>query len=1257
MKKLRIFLLGTLRGRLILSVAIVHAVIMLFFILDLTIRQRAMLFERQEEEAIALTQTLSTTAAEWLATNNISGLQELIDAQTRYPELIFAILADNEGNILAHTDKSRKGQFLTDLPSEKKINFIGKTPDLVDIAAPVMLGDIHVGWVRIGIGQKNAAGELTKVINHGLLYSLAAIIIGSIIAWFMGRNITSRLYVVQDTINQISSGNYNARTQITGTDEAALLAGEFNAMLDTLAERKAELDESELRFRKLFNLAPLPMAMSDNTGKLNDFNENFIETFGYHSNELPDIETWWQLAYPDPEYRKAVINSWENDKKLAKDRNSIIKAREYQVCDKKGEMHTMLISGTIINNEILATFYDITERKRAEEDLRESQLVIEGILNAVPVRVFWKDRNLNFLGCNTAFAQDAGFEKPLDIIGKNDYQMGWHEQADLYRNDDNQVIETGTSKLNIEEPQTTPNGDIITLLTCKTPLRNANGEINGLIGSYFDITSIKKAEAKIKEQSLLLEKIFDNTPDCIVLLDKDYNFISVSESYARVCNKPASEFRGLNHFELYPSTLKEEFDEAISNNILYTKNARPFTFPDYPEKGVTYWDLGMVPIKGTDNQVEIILFTLKDVTWSKKAADELNESNEFKKSLLQTIPFGMHIIDENGNLLFQSESLQQIFEEKMSDHPCWELYHDDKEQCIQCPLRNEIEIGKTSSIESTKSLGGKVFEIYYTGMMFMGKKALLEIFIDITDRKQIENKLVETYERLTTLIEAIPDAIFFKDGEGRWLITNEPAKELFKLHHFDWFEKTDAQLGYERPELKEAHDACIIGDELAWNAAELIKVPEVIEDEQGKIHYYEVTKKPLFDDAGQRRGLVIIGADISQRKIAEQELIVAKDKAEESDRLKSAFLANISHEIRTPMNGILGFAELLKEPGLSGEEQQAYIRVIEKSGSRMLNTINQIVDISKIVAGQVEVVVSNLNVNQRIKEICAGFETDAIEKGLKIKLDSSLEKETIILKTDPEKLTAIFTNILQNAIKYTYSGYIEVGYQKNENDLEFFVKDTGIGISKERQTAIFERFVQADIEDRKALQGAGLGLAISKAYVEMLGGKIWVVSDPESGSETTGSTFHINLPLNNESKRVTENQYTSIKDGNEIMIKPLKILIAEDEESSGILIEMMVKNFSNEIIKVTTGAEAVTVCRENPDIDLVLMDIKLPNLNGYEATRRIRQFNTKVIIIAQTAFALLGDREKAITAGCNNYITKPIKKANLIQLLQIYFKL
>jgi CheY-like chemotaxis protein len=220
----------------------------------------------------------------------------------------------------------------------------------------------------------------------------------------------------------------------------------------------------------------------------------------------------------------------------------------------------------------------------------------------------------------------------------------------------------------------------------------------------------------------------------------------------------------------------------------------------------------------------------------------------------------------------------------------------------------------------------------------------------------------------------------------------------------------------------------------------------------------------------------------------------------------------------------------------------------------------------------------------------------------------------------------------------------------NLRQREFYVKDTGIGIPKDRQSAIFERFIQADISDKMARQGAGLGLSISKAYVEMLGGKIWVESE-----EGIGSTFYFTLPYHTESeKKVVEKVILEQEEKNNI--KKLKILIAEDDEISGMLITIDVEKFSKEILKAENGFEAIEVCRNNPDIDLILMDIQLPVLNGHEAIRQIRQFNKDVVIIAQTAFGLFGDREKAIEAGCNDYISKPIKKDDLLALIQKYFK-
>ncbi|BBE19726.1 diguanylate cyclase/phosphodiesterase with PAS/PAC sensor(s) [Aquipluma nitroreducens] len=395
--------------------------------------------------------------------------------------------------------------------------------------------------------------------------------------------------------------------------------------------------------------------------------------------------------------------------------------------------------------------------------------------------------------------------------------------------------------------------------------------------------------------------------------------------------------------------------------------------------------------------------------------------------------------------------------------------------------------------------------------------------------------------------------------------------------------------------------------------------------------------------------------EIEQRKQAELELIEALKRAEESDGLKSAFLANMSHEIRTPMNGILGFAELLKEPDLTGEQQQEYIKIIEKSGARMLNIINDIVDISKIESGQMKATLLETNINEQLEFIYKLFNREVEQKGLQLLLKKvSLPPESIV-ETDREKLYAILTNLVKNSIKYTSKGFIEFGCDIAENGhglfLQYFVKDTGIGIPQNRHDAIFERFIQVDVVDKMARQGAGLGLAISKAYVEMLGGKIWIESE-----EGKGSTFWFTIPYLPVSKNgfnIGQEVLTPIEEN---QIKKLKIIIAEDDKSSSQLISIIIRKIAGEIIIVENGTEAVRACFENPDTDLILMDIQMPIMDGYEATRQIRQFNTDVIIIAQTAFALCGDNEKAIEAGCNDYVSKPIKTSNLLNLISKHAK-
>jgi len=281
--------------------------------------------------------------------------------------------------------------------------------------------------------------------------------------------------------------------------------------------------------------------------------------------------------------------------------------------------------------------------------------------------------------------------------------------------------------------------------------------------------------------------------------------------------------------------------------------------------------------------------------------------------------------------------------------------------------------------------------------------------------------------------------------------------------------------------------------------------------EKNEVRWINTKSFPILDNSGQIIKRVGITSDITEKRESIEELILARKKAEESDKLKSAFLANMSHEIRTPMNGILGFADLLKEPNLTGEMQQKYIEIIEKSGLRMLNIINNIVDISKIEAGMMNACFKNLNVNEKIEFIYHFFIPETERKGIKLYINKTLPTKDAIIKSDGEKLFSILTNLVKNAIKYTQKGLIEIGYSlKNDKEpaeLEFYVKDTGIGIPEDRQRAIFERFIQADILDIKAHQGAGLGLSISKAYVEMLNGKIWLESEVDKGS-----VFYFTLP-------------------------------------------------------------------------------------------------------------------------------------------------
>lgn len=414
---------------------------------------------------------------------------------------------------------------------------------------------------------------------------------------------------------------------------------------------------------------------------------------------------------------------------------------------------------------------------------------------------------------------------------------------------------------------------------------------------------------------------------------------------------------------------------------------------------------------------------------------------------------------------------------------------------------------------------------------------------------------------------------------------------------------------------------------------------------------------------------------IFEKELLADKLIIAKDKAEGRVKVKSIFLANMGHEIKTPLNGILGFTDLLKKPDLSNDMQHLCISMIEKGGARLLNIANNLLDISKKESILTDVTISACNINEQIEFIYNFFKLEVEGKGMQISFQNSLQTQEATIVTDSEKIYGILTNLVKNAINYSDEGSIEIGYtlkpinpnsslfdglfdepvepveqSSNLVEVEFFVKDTGIGIPINMQEAIFGRYIQADSNDKRESHGVGLGLDISKAYVEMLGGKIWVESEPGKGS-----IFYFTIPYINKQSENLDLKSDVSTESIENEIKDLKILIADDDISLGMLQAELVKNNSKFVLHVNNGIEAIEAYKNYSDFDLILMDINMPKMNGFDAASHIRQLNKDVIIIAQTVFPSEEEIEKAKEVGFNDYIQKTLNKSLMLELLKKYF--
>ncbi len=407
----------------------------------------------------------------------------------------------------------------------------------------------------------------------------------------------------------------------------------------------------------------------------------------------------------------------------------------------------------------------------------------------------------------------------------------------------------------------------------------------------------------------------------------------------------------------------------------------------------------------------------------------------------------------------------------------------------------------------------------------------------------------------------------------------------------------------------------------------------------------------ITDNSNVDAALVII-KDITSRYKFEKELIEAKNKANTATELKSKFLNNLSHEIRTPLNGIIGFAHLLRQEELPSERRQNYVDMLNQSCSRLLSMINNIVDISKIQTETVQIYNTPFSINSFLSELYEKTVEILKQKGhdkIEVTTKNKVRKNYHSIIADRDKIEQVFSHLISNAVKFTSEGSIEIGcIQKDANNILFYIKDTGIGIPLEKQKVIFDEFRQAEEGDGRSFSGTGLGLSIAKGFVEAMGGKINCSSE-----KNNGATFFFTIPFNVDTQGEVKIQKEETIDALH-KLKGRNILIVEDDEINlRFLLEVLSAYDVNTFI-AKDGEHALSVFFSNTDIELILLDIQLPNISGYDVVRQIRKTNKNLPVIAQTAHAMLDDRYKALEVGCTDYITKPIDSKLLAKMLCKY---
>jgi len=1000
------------------------------------------------------------------------------------------------------------------------------------------------------------------------------------------------------------------------------------------------LKESEEKYRRIFeNHAAVKLLIDPDSGNIIDANKSAADYYGWSCEELKRMKIDQINTLTPDEVKK------ELDKVVSQKRIHF----EFRHQRKDGSIRDVDVFSSTIKignkNVLHSIIHDITERKQAEEALQKSQHLFETLAQVSPVGIFRTDPDGNTIYMNPKWIELSG------LTTEEGLGLGWLKA--VHPDDREKLVKKWNSDLQSQKTSIAeyrfirPDGSIVWVTGNAVPELTDN-EIVGYIGTITDITGRKQAEEVLRES----ESSLRDAQEIAKMGSWEWDMVTQktnwSDNYFTILGFKSKEVEpdfGLFRSRIHPDDF--HFLDELHAKIIRDKTPSSHELRLIQIDGTVKWIQNYISPVIEDDKLVKLKGVIIDITERKLAEDKLRSSEERLKILFDYAPDAYYLNDLKGNFIDGN-----IAAEKLMGYNRNELIG---KSFLKLKLLSIKQLPRAAKLLVKNSLGqgtgpdefvlsrrdgSKVtVEIVTHPVKIENKTLVLGLARDVTERKRME----EAMQIKDWAIESAINSIVTSDIEGNLNYVNPAFLKLWGYNSREEVLGKPAigfwQMGEKVAEVMEA-----VRTKGGW-IGEL-----VAKSKDGDFFDVQVAASIVINDTGQPVCMLASFADITERKLTEKTLKLAKEKAEASDRLKTTFLNNISHEVRTPLNGILGFADIMSQADLSEEEKKMSLSMLFESSDRLLNTITNYMDISLITSGTMVVNKKDFMPEKIMRDLLKNYLSECSGRKFELLLKLPEHSDELSINSDPEILSKVVSHLLSNAIKFTEEGSIQYGYTIGKNELEFFVKDTGIGIDKESLKDVFVEFIKEDRGPIKITEGSGLGLSISKGLVELLGGKIWVESEKGKGSD-----FFFTIPIIKENKI----DHFVIREDSQNKNKVIKsILVAEDDEINFFYLKALLKqNTSADIIHASNGREAIDKFEENPDIGLVLMDIKMPVMDGLEATRQIKAINRNIPIIAITAYAMPGDENRITEAGCDYYLVKPINKKLLLEKMVEYIVL